>query len=163
MACYLFGAKPLCEPMLIYCKLDTIGTTLSELSFEIQSFSSKEMLFKVPPAKWQAFCRGLNVLTGQHHFIMTNSLIVRRWNTYQAKFRFIDSLTDERQNKTGTICGNELYYRNNMHNVLTIWKYHSEHVTFGCVRIRIRTSTDNSTGSWQLAVGRPWSKGIMLC
>ena len=57
MACRLFGAKPLSEPMLPYCQLDS-----SEILFKIQKFSFQEMHVKMLSSKWRPFCLGLNVL-----------------------------------------------------------------------------------------------------
>ena len=59
MACRLFRAKPLSEPMLEYWWLDPyLGTNFSEILI----FSLKKMRLKVSSAKWRPFCLGLNVL-----------------------------------------------------------------------------------------------------
>ena len=47
MACRLFGAKPLPEPMLAYCQLGLLGTNLSEIRIGIPSFSFKKMHLKL--------------------------------------------------------------------------------------------------------------------
>ena len=43
MACRLFGAKPLTEPMLVYCPVDSLETVFSEIGIGILSFSFKKM------------------------------------------------------------------------------------------------------------------------
>ena len=40
-----------------------LGTNLSEILFEILTFSLKKMRLKVSSAKWRPFCLGLNVLS----------------------------------------------------------------------------------------------------
>ena len=45
MACLLFGAKPLREPMLVYCRLDPQEGNLCDIWIEIQ-FSSMESIWK---------------------------------------------------------------------------------------------------------------------
>ena len=53
MACRLFGAKPLPEPMLAYCQLDPWE----------QNFSFMKIHLRISSVKFQPFCHGLNVLT----------------------------------------------------------------------------------------------------
>ena len=58
----LVGAKPLSEPMLEYrLFVPQEQITFSQMLIEIQTFSFKEMHFKMSTAKWQPFCLGLNV------------------------------------------------------------------------------------------------------
>ena len=59
MACRLFGAMPLSEPVLEYCQM---GTNFSEIVIRIQTFSFKKTYMKISSAKWCLFCFGLNVL-----------------------------------------------------------------------------------------------------
>ena len=40
-----------------------LGTNFSEILIEFLTFSSKKLRLKMPSAKWQPFCLGLNVLT----------------------------------------------------------------------------------------------------
>ena len=63
MACRLFGAKQLSNPMLPYCQLDTKEHISVKLLFRIQQFSFKEMHLKMPSAKMAAILPDLNVLT----------------------------------------------------------------------------------------------------
>ena len=56
MASRLFSAKPLSEPMLVYCWMDTLGTNFSEIWIEILTFSFKKMPLKISSAKWRPFC-----------------------------------------------------------------------------------------------------------
>ena len=62
MAWHLIGAKPLPEPMLIYCQLDTRNRLQWNLN-KIKHFSVKKLLLKMLSAKCQPFCSGLHVLT----------------------------------------------------------------------------------------------------
>ena len=62
MACRLFGAKPLPEPMLTYCRLDPSEQTSVKFELKIQNFSFKKMLLKRSSGKWRPFCFGINVL-----------------------------------------------------------------------------------------------------
>ena len=55
MACRLFGAKPLSEPMLDYCQLDPW----------IQHFLLKEVHLKMLVAKCRPYCLGLNVFNSR--------------------------------------------------------------------------------------------------
>ena len=54
MACRLYGAKPLSEPMLPYSQLDPKN--------KIHKFSFKEIHLKMLSAKWQPFCLSVSVL-----------------------------------------------------------------------------------------------------
>ena len=56
MACRLFGAKPLSEPMLGYCQLDP--KVFSEILIKIQNFSFTKMHLKMLSAKWRPCCPG---------------------------------------------------------------------------------------------------------
>ena len=54
--------------------IEPLETILSEISFAIQTFSSKKMYFKMSSKNWRPFCLGLNVL--RHSKVpwdMTNS------------------------------------------------------------------------------------------
>ena len=59
MTCHLADAKLLSVPNGEYCQL---GTNVSEISIKTQTFSFKEMHFKMSSAKSRQFCLGLNVL-----------------------------------------------------------------------------------------------------
>ena len=56
MACCLFVAKPLSEPMLDYCQLETWEQNCGEILITIQNFPFTKMLLKIPSAKWWLFC-----------------------------------------------------------------------------------------------------------
>ena len=58
MACHLFGAKPLPEPMLTYCQLDSWEQKFSEIWIRTLSFSFRKMHLKCCLPKWQPFCPG---------------------------------------------------------------------------------------------------------
>ena len=59
MACCLFGAKPLSEPMLYHFQLDPCEQNFSQIVFENQTFSFKKMHLKMSAGN---ICLGLNVL-----------------------------------------------------------------------------------------------------
>ena len=58
MACRLDSTKPLSEPVLEYCQLET---NFSEISIGIQTFSFKKVHLKMS-TWWRPFCIGLKVL-----------------------------------------------------------------------------------------------------
>ena len=58
MACHLFGAKPLPEPMLSYCHLDTRKQISVKNRIGILSFSFKKMHLQLFFAKVAAICPG---------------------------------------------------------------------------------------------------------
>ena len=60
IACRVFGAKPLSEPMLIYCQLD-LWNKLS-WNMNLNSNFSLKMYLKMTYTKWRPFCLSLNVL-----------------------------------------------------------------------------------------------------
>ena len=62
----MVGAKPLSEPMMEYCLTGTLGTNLSEILSEINTFSFTKMHLKMTSAKWRPFCPALNVLSKLH-------------------------------------------------------------------------------------------------
>ena len=62
MACCLSGAKPLPEPMLAYCQLDSWEQNFSENQIGILSFSFKKMHLKFRLPKRRPFCPGADDL-----------------------------------------------------------------------------------------------------
>ena len=61
MACCLFAAKPLSEPMLYYCQQDPLEKNVSQIVFQILTFWIKKMYMKMS-GKHQQFCLGFNAL-----------------------------------------------------------------------------------------------------
>ena len=59
MACHLFGARPLPEPMLAYFNW-TPGykPNFSEFEAEVNNFKSRICIWKCSLLKWRAFCQG---------------------------------------------------------------------------------------------------------
>ena len=55
MACCLFGAKPLSQPMLAYCQLH-FGTNFGE--FLSKNLSFTKIHLKISSTKWRPFCPG---------------------------------------------------------------------------------------------------------
>ena len=60
MACRLFGAKPLPEPMLTYCQLDPYEQ--NKIGIKVQYFSFTKMHSIMSSAKWRPFCPGRDEL-----------------------------------------------------------------------------------------------------
>ena len=58
MACRLFGAKPLPEPMLVYCQLDSWEQVSVKLESEFYHFQTTKCIWKCCLPKWQPFCPG---------------------------------------------------------------------------------------------------------
>ena len=56
MACRLFGAKPLSEPMLEYCQQHAC-----QILIEIHTFSFTKIHLKMSSGKWRPICLCLNV------------------------------------------------------------------------------------------------------
>ena len=85
MACRLFGAKPLSEPMPPYCRLNHKKYISVKSSLK---FSFRKFRFEMAPAKWRPLCLGLNVLNNKGvaswylgpHF--TGFLRYRAYTTY---------------------------------------------------------------------------------
>ena len=60
MACHLFGAKPLHEPMLAYCQLNSWEHTSVKFESEFYHFHSRQCNWKCHLPKWWPFCpRGI--------------------------------------------------------------------------------------------------------
>ena len=60
MACRLFDAKPLSEPMLPYCQLDPKEHISIKFHLKFKR-KFKEMHLKMSSAKWRPLCLSLNV------------------------------------------------------------------------------------------------------
>ena len=58
MACGLFGAKPLPEPMLAYCQLDSWEQISLIFESEFCHFHSRKCIWKCRLPIWQPFCPG---------------------------------------------------------------------------------------------------------
>ena len=62
MACRLFGAKPLPEPMLAYCQLDSWEQISVKFESELYHFHSIKSISKCCLPKWRPFCLGRDML-----------------------------------------------------------------------------------------------------
>ena len=62
MACRLFGAKPLSEPIVDYYQLDPWEQISGKMDSKYNNFSCRKMNLKMSSAKWWPFCLGLDVL-----------------------------------------------------------------------------------------------------
>ena len=58
MACRLFGAKPLPEPMLAYCQFDSWEHISVKYESEFYNFHSRKCNWKCRLPNWQPFCPG---------------------------------------------------------------------------------------------------------
>ena len=56
MACRLFGSKPLPEPMLAYCLLDSWEQISVKFESEFYHFHSRKCIWKWCLLKWRSFC-----------------------------------------------------------------------------------------------------------
>ena len=68
MACRLFGAKPLLEPMLAYCQLDPWEQISVKFESKYKTFHSEECIWKCRLWNWRTFCPGVRwVKPGSKH------------------------------------------------------------------------------------------------
>ena len=56
MACRLFGAKPLPEPIMTYSQMDPLGINFREIKIKTQNFSFMKTDLKMLSVKWRPFC-----------------------------------------------------------------------------------------------------------
>ena len=63
MACRLFSAKPLPEPMLAYCQLDSWEHISVKYELKFHHFHSRKCNWKYHLPKWRPFCPGGDELT----------------------------------------------------------------------------------------------------
>ena len=82
MACHLFAAKPLSEPVLPYCQLDHKEHISVKFLFKIQTFSFKEIHIKMLSAKVVAILPGINVLRLHPHLPGINELNITELGQY---------------------------------------------------------------------------------
>ena len=64
MACHPFGAKPLPEPALAYCQLDSWEQMSVKFEPEFYHFHSRKFIWKCQLPKWRPFCPGGDELIG---------------------------------------------------------------------------------------------------
>ena len=62
MACRLFGAKPLPEPIPAYCQLDSWKQISVKFESELYHFHSRKCIWKCRLPKWRPSCPGGNAL-----------------------------------------------------------------------------------------------------
>ena len=73
MACML-GAKPLPESKLYWFQWVSQQYIPMKFCLEIPLFSFKKMYFKIPSAKCQPFCSGLNIVKARRYWVTTPKL-----------------------------------------------------------------------------------------
>ena len=66
MACRLFGDKPLSEPMLVYCQLDSWEHISVKFESEFYRFHSRKCIWNCRLPKWRPFCSGGDELMRRH-------------------------------------------------------------------------------------------------
>ena len=82
MACCLFGGKPLPEPMLVYCQLNSSKQVSVIFEFEFYHFHTRKYIWKCRLPKWWPFCPGGDgsirsdhwIIIIYHHIIMKYTL-----------------------------------------------------------------------------------------
>ena len=62
IACRLFGAKPLPEPMLTYSQLDSLEQILVKFESEFCHFHSRKCVWNCRLPIWRPFCQGRDEL-----------------------------------------------------------------------------------------------------
>ena len=73
MACRLFGAKPLPEPVLLYCQLDSWERVSVKYESELYHLLSRKCTWKCRLSKWLPFFPGWNeLLSGVGSFTSLN-------------------------------------------------------------------------------------------
>ena len=77
MACRLFGAKPLTEPMLAYCQLDSWENISVKFESEFYHFYSMKCNWKCRLTKWQPFCPGGDGLKHMCGQVMPHTVITQ--------------------------------------------------------------------------------------
>ena len=70
MACHLIGAKPLPEPMLVYCQPDSWEQISMKFESEFCHFHSRKCIWKWCLPKWQPFCAGGDEWNGEMNFLV---------------------------------------------------------------------------------------------
>ena len=70
MACRLFGAKPLPEPMLAYCQLDSWEQISVKFESEFHHFHSRKCIWNCGLSKWQPFCPGGDELSVKWNLLL---------------------------------------------------------------------------------------------
>ena len=67
MDCWLFSAKPLAEPMLVYCQLDSWEQISVKVELEFSHFHSRKWIWKCQMPDWRPVCPGGDRV--KEHFI----------------------------------------------------------------------------------------------
>ena len=82
MACQLYGAKPVSEPMLGLLLNGPMRIDLSEIWIKLQTFSNNKIYVKISFLKWWSFYPGINVLThwGRVTHICVSKLTIIGWD-----------------------------------------------------------------------------------
>ena len=84
MDCHLIETKPLPEPMLAYCQLNSWKQISVKFKMESYHFHSRKFIWKCRLPKWLPFCPGGDELS--HYLSMVNSLPIefsyKHWIEY---------------------------------------------------------------------------------
>ena len=98
MACRLFDAKSLPEPMLPYCQLDSSEQISVKFEWEFYHFHTRKCIWKHRLSKWRPFCSGVDGLISSS-FHLQPSIFVS--HNPRADSRFVPS-----QWETALLCNN---------------------------------------------------------
>ena len=81
MACRLFGAKPLPEPMLAYCSLGSWEQISMKFKSEFYHFPSRKCTWNCRLLKWRPFCPGGDELSGKTSYRQISRILKAvRWD-----------------------------------------------------------------------------------
>ena len=81
MACRLFGAKPLSESILGYCR--PLGTNINEILMNIPNFSVTKMHLRMSCAIWRPFWEGGDELTARPMLLYWHLMTIIIWAIFQ--------------------------------------------------------------------------------
>ena len=94
MARHRPGDKPLSIPTLVYCQLDLWEYNSVKHKWKFNPFYLRKYLsLQMSSAKWQAFCRDLNVLTVDYNWNHTPPSIVKEQPSADAIFAMMFYIT----------------------------------------------------------------------
>ena len=108
MTCRLFGAKPLPEPMLVYCQMDSWEQTSVKFKLEFYHFRSGKCIWNCRLPKWRPFCPGGDELTPSTE-IKGNGIVKYLGVTYVNLIMYINIVLRSAALKT-IICYFQLWF-----------------------------------------------------
>ena len=105
MACRLFGAKPLSEPMLTYCQLDSCEQISVKFESELYHFHSRKWIWNCRLPKWPPFCPMGELI--RFWYCVVSHIMHYRWHKYKLSFgiHITRQLKHNDVNTSDTYCG----------------------------------------------------------